>query len=84
MSSTDQNQPRNTPIMPIDPLIELERRVNEIQMQNNQVKRLVAVARKVGDLNPTVEINEQRIEELLNRYTKAIQEVRDDDALNEQ
>lgn len=84
MSSNNERMNRNNTNMIIDPLDELARRVNEIEIQNRQVKRLVAVARKVGDLSPQVEISEQRIQELIDRYNKAIQEVKDEDSLNEQ
>lgn len=78
-SSTDNN--RNN--LPIDPLVELERRVNQLRSQNEQVRRLIAVAREVGDLNPSIEIQENRIDELIKRYTNAIQKVKDSDNYGE-
>lgn len=83
MSSSNNSNTNYSNNLPIDPLVELERRVNELRSQNEQVKRLISVAREVGDLNPSVEIQEQRIEELISRYTAAIRKVKDSDSVNE-
>ena len=84
MSSTPSQGSNFGTSLPVDPLIELERRVNELKAQNEQVKKLVKVAEKVGDLSPQVQLQEQRIDELINRYTRAIQEVRNEDSKVEQ
>lgn len=83
MSSNPNSTANNRNNLPIDPLVELERRVNQLRSQNEQVRRLIAVAREVGDLNPSIEIQENRIDELIKRYTNAIQKVKDSDNYGE-
>ena len=63
----------------VDPLPILKQRVEQLREQAKAVDRLIQVQRKVGDIDPQVELNQTAIKQQLDLYDKAISEVMQED-----